>query len=226
VDDPVGSAIVMFLINAIYFKGTWTYQFDEDSTKDTLFTLPDGTQKPCKMMQQSAFCDYFSNDDFEAIDLPYGDGDFSMTIFLPKPGVDINSLIAQFTPENLSYWVSCFSSDSGKIFVPKFRVEYDLLLNNVLRALGMEIAFDPGRADFTKMYKGGGVWIDKVKHKTYVEVNEEGTEAAAVTSVEMINISVHPDYLIRVDRPFIFLIRENVSQTILFIGKIVEPTAG
>jgi serine protease inhibitor len=226
VDDPIDTMIVMFLINAIYFKGTWTYQFDEDSTTDTVFTMPDSTQKPCRMMQQSAFCDYFSNEEFQAIDLPYSDGDFSMAIFLPKPDVDINSLVAQFTPENLSYWLSCFSSDSGKIFVPKFRVEYDLLLNEVLRALGMEIAFDPGRADFTKMYEGGGVWIDRVKHRTYVEVNEEGTEAAAVTSVEMGIVSERPDYLIRVDRPFIFLIRENVSQTILFIGKIVEPTAG
>ncbi len=226
VDDPIGDLTLMFLINAIYFKGTWTYQFDEDSTRDTVFTLPDGTQKPCQMMQQSAFFDYFSNDGFQAVDLAYGDGDFSMTIFLPKPDVDIDSLIAQFTPENLSYWLGCFSSDSGKIFVPKFKVEYDLLLNNVLKTLGMEIAFDPGRADFTKMYEGGGIWIGKVKHKTYVEVNEEGTEAAAVTSVVMATVSEHPDFHIRVDRPFVFLIRENKSRTILFIGKIVEPTAG
>jgi len=226
VDAPIHPLTVMFLINAIYFKGTWTYQFDEDSTRDTVFTLPDGTQKPCQMMQQSAFFDYFSNDGFQAVDLAYGDGDFSMTIFLPKPDVDIDSLIAQFTPENLSYWLGCFSSDSGKIFVPKFKVEYDLLLNNVLKTLGMEIAFDPGRADFTKMYEGGGIWIGKVKHKTYVEVNEEGTEAAAVTSVVMATVSEHPDFHIRVDRPFVFLIRENKSRTILFIGKIVEPTAG
>jgi serpin B len=95
----------------------------------------------------------------------------------------------------------------------------------VLKTLGMEIAFDSDRADFSRMYKGGGVWIDKVKHKSYVEVNEEGTEAAAVTVVEMREISIHPsDFHMRVDRPFIFLIRENKSQTILFIGKVLEPT--
>jgi len=225
VDDPINPMIVMFLINAIYFKGTWTYQFDEDSTKDTLFTLPDGTKKPCKMMEQRGFYKHFSNDDFQAIDLPYGDGDFSMTIFLPNLNTDIDSLIAEFDPENLNYWLSRFSSDSGDIFIPKFKLEYELGLNQVLKTMGMEIAFNPGLADFSKMYRGGGVWIDTVKHKTYVEVNEEGTEAAAVTSVEMREVSIDPpDFRMRVDRPFIFLIRENVSQTILFIGKIVEPT--
>jgi len=227
VDDPIRSDIVMFLINAIYFKGTWTYQFDEESTKDTLFALPDGTKKPCQMMQQRGLYKHFSNDDFQAVDLPYGDGDFSMTIFLPSPKTDIDSLIAEFTPENLSYWLGCFSSDSGDIYIPKFKLEYDLLLNEVLKTLGMEIAFDGDRADFSRMYKDGGVWIDKVKHKTYVEVNEEGTEAAAATVVVMIEVSPSPSgFHMRVDRPFVFLIRENKSQTILFIGKIVEPTAG
>jgi len=225
VDDTINPLIVMFLINAIYFKGTWTYQFDEESTRDTLFTLPDGTAKPCKMMAQRGFYEHFSNDDFKAVDLPYGDGDFSMTIFLPSPKTDIDSLIGEFNPENLSYWLSCFSSDSGDIFFPKFKLEYGLGLNQVLRTMGMEIAFDPWRADFSKMYRGGGVWIDTVIHKTFVEVNEEGTEAAAVTVVEMAEVSGHPpDFCMRVDRPFIFMIRENKSQTILFIGKIVEPT--
>jgi len=224
VDDPINPLIVMFLINAIYFKGTWTYQFDEESTKDTLFTLPDGTPKPCRMMEQRGFYRYFSNDDFQAVDLPYGDGDFSMTIFLPKPKVEINSLIAEFTPENLSYWLGCFSSDSGDIYIPKFKLECGPGLNRVLKTMGMEIAFTDA-ADFSKMYKGGGVWIDTVIHKTYVEVNEEGTEAAAVTVVVMIQSTAEPSgFHMRVDRPFIFLIRENVSQTILFIGKIVEPT--
>jgi serine protease inhibitor len=224
IDDPIDPLIVMFLIDAIYFKGTWTYQFDEESTKDDLFTSPDGTKTPCRMMEQRGYYQYFSNDGFQAVDLPYGDGDFSMTIFLPHPGTDIDSLIAEFTPENFSYWLGCFSSDSGDIYIPKFQLEYYLLLNEVLKTLGMEIAFDPEVADFTKMYKRGGVWIDKVKHKTYVEVNEEGTEAAAVTVVVMMESTAEPSgFYMRVDRPFVFLIRENKSQTILFIGKIVEP---
>ncbi|MCK4224603.1 MAG: serpin family protein [candidate division Zixibacteria bacterium] len=224
VDAPISDFTAMFLINAIYFKGTWTYQFDRASTKDTLFTLPDGTKKPCKMMEQRGLYNYFSNDDFEAVDLPYGDGDFSMTIFLPYRKTNIDSLIAKFNQENLNHWLSSFLSDSGDIYIPKFTLEYELKLNDALKALGMSIAFDPERADFSKMYEIVSVWIDEVKHKTFVEVNEEGTEAAAATAVEMSYGPGPLGFWMRVDRPFVFMIRENKSQTILFIGKIVEPT--
>ena len=105
--------------------------------------------------------------------------------------------------------------------MPKFILEYDLSLNNALQALGMEIAFSPGMADFSRMYPGGGVWIDSVIHKTFVDVNEEGTEAAAVTSVSMRESSVSPGFV--VDRPFVFLIRERFSGTILFMGKVMNP---
>ena len=226
VDDPIDPMLVMFLINAIYFKGTWTYEFDKDKTKDDVFTLPDASKVPCKMMKQEGEFQYFENDVFQAIDLPYGDGDFSMTVFLPKLQTDIDSLIAEFDQENFDYWLSCFSSDSGVIYLPKFKLEYELKLNDVLKALGMEVAFTPGQADFTKMMHGvrvGDLWIDRVKHKTFVEVNEEGTEAAAVTSVGMMTTALGSEFWMRVDRPFVFVIRENQSQTILFIGKIVEP---
>jgi len=221
VDSPIDPLIVMFLINAIYFKGTWTYQFDKDQTTDDWFILPDGTGKPCKMMEQRGLYKYFSNDDFQAVDLPYGDGSFSMTIFLPHPQRDIDSLIAKFDHESFNYWISCLSflSDSFDIYIPKFTLEYELKLNDALQTLGMGIAFSPA-ADFSKMYKDVGVWIDQVIHKTFVQVDEEGTEAAAVTSVSM---TYGPPPGFRVDRPFVFVIRENQSQTILFIGKIVEP---
>jgi serpin B len=146
-----------------------------------------------------------------------------MTIFLPCPQKDIDSLIAEFNQENWNRWINSFSKREGTLQFPKFTLEYELRLNEILKALGMAVAFDPLQADFTKMYKGPeNLFISKVKHKTFAKVNEEGTEAAAVTSVEMELTSVGP--LMRVDRPFIFMIRENKSQTILFIGKIVEPT--
>ena len=222
VDDPIDPLIVMFLINAIYFKGTWTYQFDKNETRNAWFRLPDGSRKRCQMMEQRGLYKYFSNDDFQAVDLPYGDGDFSMTIFLPHRQTNIDSLIAKFDHESFNYWISClsFPSDSFDIYIPKFKLEYERGLNDILKAMGMEVAFDPYQADFTKMYREGGVWIDTVKHKTFIEVNEEGTEAAAVTSVSM---ALGPPPGFRVDRPFVFVIRENQSQTILFIGKIVEP---
>jgi len=221
VDDPISPNLVMFLINAIYFKGSWTYQFDKDMTRDDEFTLPDGAKKPCKMMMLEGDFQYFWNVGFEAIDLPYGDGKFSMTIFLPNPEADIDSLIGEFTPENWDKWISSYSERTVELLFPRFKLECEFGLNQVLKAMGMGIAFDPYRADFTNMSKPGGIWIDTVKHKTYVEVNEEGTEAAAVTSVGMENTSLPPT--MRVDRPFVFAIRENHSHTILFIGKIVEP---
>jgi serine protease inhibitor len=223
VDAPIDPLTVMFLINAIYFKGTWTYQFDEDETKDDWFRLPDGTRKPCKMMEQRGFYKYYESEYFQAVDLPYGDGDFSMTIFLPYWSVNIDSLIEQFNNENFNYWLSCFSSDSGDIYIPKFTLEYELKLNDALKALGMGIAFT-SFADFSKMYENVTVWIDEVKHKTFVEVNEEGTEAAAATVVEITYGPGPPGFWMRVDRPFVFVVRENKSQTVLFMGKIVEPT--
>ena len=220
--DGINPLTVMFLINAIYFKGTWTYKFDEKWTRDDLFTLPDGSQKACRMMEQEGEFQLSKNSDFVAVDLPYGDGYFSMTVFLPHPDKDIDSLIAEFNQDNWNAWINSFSKEEVTLQFPKFTLEYELALNEVLKALGMAVAFAPG-ADFSRMRKSGGLWIDEVKHKTFVEVNEEGTEAAAVTSVSMVD-SCPGHHGFRVDRSFVFVIRENQSQSILFIGKIVEPT--
>ncbi|MCK4596846.1 serpin family protein, partial [bacterium] len=126
------------------------------------------------------------------------------------------------------HWLSHFSNQSVDIYLPRFKLQYDLTLNDALTALGMDIAFSSEAADFSKMYQDVRIWIDRVKHKTFVEVNEEGTEAAAVTSVHMAGTtSGDPqDPLFQANRPFLFMIRENYSQTILFIGKIVDPTQG
>lgn len=223
VDDPIGRDLCMFLINAIYFKGNWTYRFDENQTLDWPFHLPNGSTITCRMMKQKALHKYCSREHLQAIELPYGDGAFCMIILLPKQETDLDVFINQLTMENVNYWLSCLSSDSVNVYLPKFHLEYGRELKDDLTTMGMGIAFDPGRADFSNMYPGGGVWIDKVKHKTFVEVNEAGTEAAAVTDVEFAFGPTDP--IFRADFPFIFLIRENESQTILFVGKIMDPTA-
>jgi serine protease inhibitor len=226
INPPIDPSLVMFLINAIYFKGTWTYQFDKGTTTEWPFLLLDNSTKPCQMMGQKSEFPYYENDDFQAVNLPYGKGDYSMIVFLPKWGKNVDSLITKFNSENFDLWLSEFHSDSGKVCLPKFTLEYELKLNDALKALGMSVAFDPDQADFTKMHPGTGLFISEVKHKTFVEVNEEGTEAAGVTSVGMAMSADPPSHLfeILVDRPFVFLIRENLSGTILFMGKIVEPT--
>ncbi|MFC1683293.1 serpin family protein [Candidatus Zixiibacteriota bacterium] len=226
VDDPIDPLYVMFLINAIYFKGDWTYRFDPELTDNALFTLPDGSETTCRMMTQRGRYWHYTGDDFWALDLPYGGADFRMTIVLPDEGVDLDSLIASIDPQDwdqtlMDDWLTSLHRDSLNIYIPKFALEYELYMKEVLTALGMDLAFTPA-ADFTNMYSGGGVWIDEVKHKTFIEVNEEGTEAAAVTSTAVAT-GISEDIFL-VNRPFAFVIRENYSGTILFIGKIVDPT--
>jgi serine protease inhibitor len=145
-----------------------------------------------------------------------------MTVFLPYWGCDVDDLIARLDTDSLEHWLSCFSSDSGDIYLPRFKLEYGLTMNRALTALGMGIVFEPA-ADFSIMYKNVEVWIDSVKHRTLLEVNEEGTEAAAVTVVEMTLGPQPPGFWFRADHPFVFMIRENESGTILFIGKIMNP---
>jgi serpin B len=221
--DQIHPLTVMFLINAIYFKGTWTYEFDKDLTQDDTFFMNSESSVNCKLMRQTGEFLYLETSEFQAVDLPYGSGKYSMTIFLPYSSKPVNSLIEELTVENLDSWIAGLSKTEGTIFLPKFKLEYEIKLNDVLTALGMGIAFSEA-ADFTGINRYGGLFISKVKHKTFVEVDEEGTEAAAVTVVEIRESAVQPStFMMKVNRPFIFIIRENHSGTILFSGKIVEP---
>jgi len=226
--DYVPPLAVMYLVNAIYFNGAWTYQFNEEDTEDEPFYLPGGGTKECKMMEVKSLFKYFEDSSLQAIDIPYGTGNYSMTVILPVYGEDIGQFIVGLTQEKWNEWISGFSEDSVNLFLPKLKLEYktDSLLKEVLKDMGMEIAFDPDRANFTDMADPSDIWIGRVIHKTFLEIDEEGTEAAAATVVEMWEKSAAPgsDHpTMRIDRPYIFAIRENHSGTILFIGKIVDP---
>ena len=220
--DGIDPATVMFLINAIYFKGTWTYEFDPEDTRDEPFQLPGGTFIDVAMMRQAGDFGYFGNAQFQAVELPYGDGEFLMTILLPHQSVNIDAFIASITQDQWDQWMDSFEEKRIDVYLPKFKLEYERELNHDLTALGMGIAFS-GQADFTNMYRPGGLFISLVKQKAFVEVNEEGTEAAAATVV-VVQLTAGPGPLtIRMDHPFVFAIRERHSGTILFMGKIVEP---
>lgn len=225
--DYVHPLAVMYLVNAIYFNGNWTYQFNEEDTKDDIFYLPGGGTKDCKMMEIKSRFKYFEDSAMQAIDIPYGNGNYSMTVILPGYGKDINELIAVLTKGQWDEWIDSFTEDSVNLFLPKLKLEYktDSILKEVLKDMGMEIAFDPYRANFTDMADPSDIWIGRVIHKTFLEVDEEGTEAAAATVVEMLESCVpeETDPVMMINRPFLFAIKENHSGTILFIGKIVDP---
>lgn len=222
--EHIDQETVMFLINAIYFKGTWTFQFDKELTADEPFFLADGSQKTVPMMHLSGDLNYFGNDLFQAVDLPYGSDLYNMMILLPRPGTDLEAVVAALSAENWQAWSGVFKTTAVDLALPKFKLEYEIRLNDVLTSMGMGVAFDAGRADFTRMYEGPDrLFISKVKHKTFLEVDEEGTEAAAATVVEVGRTSVPQNTPVRVDHPFVFLIHDRNSGTIVFMGKMLNP---
>jgi len=223
--DDIDPATVMFLINAVYFKGTWKYEFDPKSTTDDFFNRANGSAIPCRMMRQKAVVGYHETATFQAADLPYGNGRYAMSIILPKAGYSLEALIASLDPAAWSAIQNGFSDREITVHFPKFKLEYEIKLNDALCALGMSEAFDGGLADFTRIAAGGGLYIHLVKHKSFVEVDEKGTEAAAVTVVEIRETSAGPgdEILMRVDRPFFVVIREKTSDALLFMGKIMAP---
>lgn len=228
ISGPIHRLTVMYLINAIYFLGNWTYEFDPDLTKDDWFTPGEGAPVPCRMMQQPGPDEigefsYLETDDFQAVDLPYAGGWYSMTVILPREGVSIDHVIAGCDHETWAGWMAGFQACEGRIEIPKFEIEYEESLNTALKTMGMGIAFGCD-ANFSRIAEGHDLYISSVRHKTYVKVDEAGTEAAAVTIVEIGEISAPDVFEMRVDRPFVFAIREHHSGTVLFIGKMVNPS--
>ena len=222
---PIPPDVVMYLINAIYFKETWTIQFDKEKTRDRTFHTSGGTESTVKMMSLLEEFPYHESDELQMVDLPYGDGDFSMTIILPREGNNIDTLISDMSDESWNLLTSSLSPDTGDILLPRFKLEYDIDLEEPLTEMGMGIAFSEMLADFSKMSSQNDLFISSVLHKSFVEVNEEGTEAAAVTVVRIGITSggrSHGFSMI-INRPFLFVIRENRSGVIMFIGKIVNP---
>jgi serpin B len=226
--DKIGPDTVLFLINAIYFKGTWHKEFDPSKTREGPFHLANGDEKQIPMMRKLHWYPYYRGENFQAIRLAYGDGQMSMYIFLPDRESDLNIFLENLNAEGWENWMSQFRGQDVSLVMPKFKLEYRKTLNDPLKALGMDIAFKQGLADFSRMapleISDVKLYIEKVVHKTFVEVNEEGTEAAAATSVEVGAVSVPPPPIsFSVDRPFFFAIRDNETKTVLFMGVVVEP---
>ncbi|MBA2227770.1 serpin family protein [Thermogemmata fonticola] len=218
------------LTNAIYFKGDWLSQFDKKKTQEQPFTRLDGSQVKVPLMYQSnpKDCLYAETPDLQVLDLPYVGKRLSMTILLPRKHDGLPDLEKQLSAEKLTQILGALRP-AGKVevFLPHFRLEMQqpYLLNEPLKALGIKKAFTTKEADFSGMHSGPEkLFISHVLHKAFVEVNEEGTEAAAATAIVFALSATRPTpKIFRADRPFLFLIRDQQTGSILFLGRLVDP---
>ena len=221
--DYIPTNTVMYLINAIYFNAQWKYEFDKDKTHEDNFNLADGSIHPTDFMMVNGNFNYTTNDDFKAVELPYGDSAFSMVVMLPEGENKVDDIISKLDMENWDAWFNNSVMENVQVELPKFRYEFKDLLNEPLINLGLGIAFS-GEADFTRINPLGSIFISRVIHQTFIDVQEEGTEAAAATIVEMRYESViDTPITFRVDRPFLYFIKENSTGAIIFIGKVGKP---
>src|SRR5215510_1992879 len=181
--DRIKPHEVMFLINAVYFKGQWENKFEEELTKNEPFYPLTGPRKEVPMMSQSGKYQYYRGDKFQAVRLFYGDKAASLDLFLPDKDSSIDDLLKNLSMERCEQWTRSFHNTPGDIMIPRFKMDYESSLNDPLKAMGMGIAFVSGKADFSGIREQNDLNISQVRHKAFVEVNEEGTEAAAATSV-------------------------------------------
>lgn len=235
--DNLSRQTRLVLTDAVYFKGRWSRPFEAKATQTRSFHLRSGASVMTPMMVQGGKYPYLETPDFQAIRLTYGSGRFAMYIFLPrespaasKRGSAMSRFLKSLDEAHWNDWINRMSSGSeGSIVLPKFELRYSKGLKDALTSLGMGVAFDPDRADLSQIpAKPIRLWIDFVQHKTYIKVDEEGTEAAAVTAVGVVASAIvarpRPFEMI-VDHPFFCAITERDSGAILFAGLITNPAA-
>lgn len=225
--DVIDPDSALMLINAVYFNGKWALPFDPELTVDGDFHLPGGTTVTVPLMHGRDEYSYFENEDVQAVSLPYGEGRMSMCVFLPREGADHGAFLQGLDENVWQAWMDGFYDREGELALPRFKVEYEKVLNDALTAMGMGPAFAGGFTGMTSPECDEELFISTVLQKTYIDVNEEGTEAAAVTSVEMEATAVMPPqepFEMIVDRPFFFAIRDNQTGALLFVGSITDPS--
>jgi serpin B len=222
--DQMPDNTKMLLINAIYFKGKWASQFDKDNTVQAPFYKSDGSSIQVPMMKQSAEYKIYDGDGFTLAELPYGQGNFVMDIILPDAKDGIKTILPLITDTNLKTWVSLMGSRKIDISMPRFKYMYKRELKDILKDMGMGISFTD-KADFSNI-SDIGLLINFVLHQALIETNEEGTEAAAATIIGIGVTSVGPNNILTIDHPFIYLIRETTTNSILFMGRLTDPNAG
>ena len=221
--DVISPYDVMVLVNAVYFNGEWTYRFEKDNTANRVFFYEDGSSSSIPTMMIKEKFNYYKNDNFEILEMPYGGKKFSMLVFLPTEKNSINQMVSLLNPDDISNWISKLEPWEKKVFMPKFEFKYDNGLNDELQALGMLDAFSQTDANFKGITEDQQIYISEVMHKSYIKVDEKGTEAAAVTGITFETTSVGISDIFAVDHPFVFAIKEKDTNAILFIGKVLNP---
>jgi serpin B len=224
--DFIPGNAIMYLINAIYFNATWKYEFDKSENYHGDFQLDDGNIQEVEYMRISGNFQYSSNEDFTAVELPYGDSAFSMVVMLPSYTNSMADLVSVLDMAKWDLWFESSRFTGVQIDLPKFKYEFKSLLNGPLTELGLDEAFTP-EADFSRITPDTDIWISRVIHQTFIDVQEEGTEAAAATIVEMVERSsaggAGSPIPFKADRPFLYLIKENSTGAIVFMGKVGKP---
>ena len=218
----------MVLLNAVYFNGIWKTEFEKEGTKLRYFTMKNGNSVEVPMMNKEDKLEYTSNSLFEAVKLPYGKGQYNMIVMLPSINKNSQNIINELSAENLKKWATEFKTEEHVVVtMPRFKFAFETGLNEVLKEMGMPKAFSE-QADFTKISDKEDLFISSVRHKSFIDVNENGTEAAAVTSVTIGTTSAGPGDSIQkiyftVDKPFVFAITEKDTGAILFMGEVQNP---
>ncbi|HHV84689.1 MAG TPA: serpin family protein [Petrimonas sp.] len=223
--DKTNADDLMYLLNAIYFKGIWTTKFDAKNTSKKAFLTENGTKRTVDMMSQTAKFNYTEDEIMQVVQLPYGNQAFSMLVLLPQSGKKQTDVVSAL--QNKEYWGktrTALRQAEVVLSLPKFKTEYSIKLNEVLEKMGMGVAFDPYKADFSRMSEISA-FISFVKQDTYISTDESGTEAAAVTVIGMEMTSAAPGpqkVIFNADRPFIYVIQENSTGAILFMGAVKD----
>jgi len=219
--EEIPSNMVMYAINALYFKSDWKYTFDPEDTTLKPFYISSGRTKEVEMMNMTQDLLYLKNDTFSSILLPYKNDKYNMVILLPNVDKSIKEIVSIMDEKHWSEWLNQYTKERVSLSLPKFSFSYKKMFNKALQNLGLRIAFTD-QADFSDI-SNTATQISFVLQKTYIEVNEQGTEAAAVTAVGVRTTSIGLDYKLVMNRPFLFLITEKTTQAISFIGKVGSP---
>lgn len=227
--DALSPVTRLVLTNAVYFNGNWTDPFRKKRTKEEVFHLTESETVNVQMMHRWADYRYGETEELQILELPYGDGSLSMVVLLPRKIEGLVDLESRLTLQKLEQWLEVVKyEDEVKVYLPKFKTTAEFMLSGTLQHMGMASAFDPSTADFSGMTDQEALFISVVIHKAFVDVNEEGTEAAAATAIAVPGSAAPVEEpkeppVFRADHPFVFMIRDNRNEGLLFLGRVTNP---